>query len=556
MTVKPAIKTRSCCLPFQTSASQVKMPQADMRTLYWTCEKMRNQINWRPHLLALVVLAGTEFSSLRAQDMSNWNQFRGPGGDGVSTAKDLPTEFDEANNVRWKIAIPGRGWSSPVVWKNEIWLTTGDESKKELRAICVDAASGKVLKDIKVFDMIERKVDPAYVHDSPHLNSVATPTSVVEDDHVFVSFGSQGLAGLNRKTGEKVWERRDLRVYQPVRQGSSPIVDDRNLYVAYDGTDQQFFVALDKKTGDTRWKMDRNVSSDWNATLRARGLTPKKDSGGKPGDNRKAFATAHIINVDGQRQLIAPAAEATIAYDPGTGRELWRAMHPGGFNVSARPLYAHGMVYVFTSGLTGYLMGIRPDGFGDVTTTHVEWSTTRGTPHIPSPVIVGDLMFLVSDKGGIVRCVNAKTGDEVWKKRISGNHWASPILANGKLYFTSREGEIAVLPASDSVPDEIVKNRMNASFIASPAVAGSSLILRSTTHLYCVASGYKRTAEQITADVYPKSNAGKAKPKQQTASRKKRLSAFAAKLKEMVGDGTLSKEDGTELWESVAGGRK
>ncbi len=485
-----------------------------------------------------------------------WNQFRGPAGDGITTAKDLPTEFDEANNVRWKIAIPGSGWSSPVVWENEIWLTSGDESKKELRAICVDATSGKVVKNIKVFDMIERKVDPAYVHDSPHLNSVATPTSVVEADHLFVSFGSQGLACLNRKTGDKVWERRDLRVYQPVRQGSSPIVDEKNLYVAYDGTDQQFFVALDKKTGDTRWKMDRNVSSDWEATLRARGFKPKKGGGGKPGDNHKAFATAHIINVNGKRQLIAPAAEATIAYDPDTGKELWRAMHPGGFNVSARPLHAHGMVYVFTSGLTGYLMGIRPDGSGDVTKTHVEWSTTRGTPHIPSPVIVGDLMFLVSDKGGIVRCVNAKTGDEVWKKRISGNHWASPILANGNLYFSSKDGEVAVVPASDSAPDKIVKNRMNASFIASPAVAGSSLILRSTTHLYCVASGYKRTDEQLAADVYPKSTAGKAKPEKKAASREKRLGAFAAKLKAMVAEGTLSKEDGAELWQSVAGGGK
>ncbi|MEC9091126.1 MAG: PQQ-binding-like beta-propeller repeat protein, partial [Planctomycetota bacterium] len=274
---------------------------------------------------------------LKATD-DNWNQFRGANGDGISTASQLPVEFSETENVRWKTPIVGEGWSSPVVWGNEIWLTTGSEQEKELRALCLDLASGKVLKDVKVFDMIERERVEGYLHDSPHLNSPATPTSVVEADHVFVHFGSQGIACLKRQTGEKVWERRDLRIYQPVRQGSSPIVDRESLYVAYDGVDQQFFIALDKKTGATRWKKNREVNTDWAATLRARGFgTGKK---GKPNDNKKSFATATLIEVDGQRQLIAPAAEATISYDPASGEELWRVLHPGGFNVSARPLYA------------------------------------------------------------------------------------------------------------------------------------------------------------------------------------------------------------------------
>jgi outer membrane protein assembly factor BamB len=491
-----------------------------------------------------------------ANRVANWNQFRGAHGDGVSAANDLPVEFDEAKNVRWKTAIPGEGWSSPVVWGNEIWVTSGNRTTQELRAICIDAASGKIVKDIKVFDMIQREVDPAYMHDSPHLNSVATPTSVVEEDHVFVSFGSQGIACLDRKNGDKLWERRDLRAYQPVRQGSSPIVDEENLYVAFDGTDQQFFVALDKKTGDTRWKTDRNVATDWSATLRARGLEPKKNGGGKPGDNHKSFATAHLINVNGQRQLIAPAAEATISYNPNTGEELWRVLYPGGFNVAARPLHAHGMVYVFTSGLTGYLMGIRPDGKGDVTDTHVGWSTTRGTPHIPSPVIAGDLMFLVTDKGGIVRCLEVKSGEEVWKKRLAGDHWASPILANDKLYFSSKQGDVFVLSATRDTPELIARNRLNASFIASPAVAGSSLIVRSTTHLYCIHAGYTRSEQEVASDVYPKSSAGKEKPDNLAGPSGAGLAAFAAKVKRSVVEGTLSKDDGTELWQSAAGNMK
>ncbi len=431
----------------------------------------------------------------------NWNEFRGPSGDGVSTAKDLPIEFGESKNVRWKTLIPDSGWSSPVIWENEIWLTTGSDEKKELRAVCVDLKSGKITKSIKVFEMIERKIDPAYAFDSPHLNSPATPTPVVEEYCVYVSFGEQGIACLNRTTGDKIWERRDLRIYQPVRQGSSPIVDDKNLYVAFDGTDQQYFVALDKATGETRWKTDRNIGTDWEATLRLKGLFSNK--GGKPNDNKKSFATATLIVVDGQRQLIAPAAEATISYDPDTGKELWRVMYPGGFNVAARPIYANGLVYVFTSGLNSNLMAIKPDGRGNVTDTHIAWSTAKSTPIIPSPIIVDDLLFMVTDKGGIARCLDAKTGEEFWRKRLGGDHWASPIYADGKLYFSSKQGDVTVLAASRELPEVMVKNALNTSFIASPAVAGNSLILRSTTHLYCLANGFERTAEQVAADEMP-----------------------------------------------------
>ncbi len=498
------------------------------------------------HLRTLLILLTA--SAVCANE--HWNQFRGPGGNGLADTTDLPVLFDEAHNIRWKTAIPGEGWSSPVVWENEVWLTSGDLKAQELRAICVDLTSGKIVKNIKVFDMIERKVDPAYRYDSPHLNSVATPTSVVEEDRVFVSFGSQGLACLDRRTGEKVWERRDLRIYQPVRQGSSPIVDKQNLYVAYDGTDQQFFVALDKKTGDTVWKQDRNVKTDWRKTLAASGLKPKA-GGGKPNDNKKSFATATLIDVNGKRQLIAPAGEATIAYDPANGQELWRVLHPGGFNVAARPLYANGLVYVFTSGLTRWFLAIDPTGRGDVTSSHVAWSSKRG-PAIPSPIIRKDLMFTVSDKGGIVSCLNAKTGEEVWKKRISGNHWASPIYAGGRLYCASKTGEVVVLPASRELPASVHKNRLKGEFIASPAVAGSSLLLRSTTHLYCVTDGYNRTEQQIAADVYP-ARTVVTKTERGISQKVSKGSALKQRLGELVESGKITLEDAVELYEAANG---
>jgi len=481
----------------------------------------------------------------------HWNQFRGPEGDGRSPAAGLPAKFDEASNVRWKTAIANQGWSSPVVWDNEIWVTTGSDDKQELRALCVDLNTGKIMKDIKVFDMIERRLDPAYIYDSPHLNSPATPTPVVEQENVYVSFGSQGIACLNRQSGEKIWERRDLRVYQPVRQGSSPIVDSENLYVAYDGTDEQFFVALDKKSGATRWKVSRDIDSDFESLLQEKGMRSK---GGKPGDSQKAFATAKLIEVNGKRQLIAPAGEATIAYDPETGKELWRVRHPGGFNVAARPLYAHDLVYVFTSGLTGYLMAIRADGTGDVTDSHVAWSTTRSTPHIPSPVILGDLMFLITDKGGIARCLNAKTGEELWKKRLGGDHWASPLLADDKLYFLSKTGDVRVLAATESAPESVIENELNARFFASPAVAGSSLILRSATHLYCLQEGHQRTAEQVAADVYPAASATGGKPawsKSNQSTKQERLGELRKQLGGLVKAGTLTRQEAMEIFQAA-----
>lgn len=479
---------------------------------------------------------------------AQWNQFRGPNGDG-KTDTEVPVEFSETQNVRWKVAIPDDGWSSPVVWGNEIWLTTGSDEKRELRALCVDLETGKILKNIKVFDMIETPRVEAYPGHSYHLNSPATPTPVVEEGRIYVHFGSQGIACLDTNGGEKIWERRDLICYQPVRQGSSPIVDDEAVYVAYDGLDKQFFIALDKDTGETLWKMDRNVETD--PELAERLATIKK-----PGDTKKSFATAQLIEVNGQTQVIAPAGEATMAYDPRTGEELWRVRHAGGFNVAARPLYTHGMIYVFTSGMTGHLLAVRVDGSGDVTDSHIAWTTTRGTPRIPSPVIVDDMMFLVTSQG-VARCLDPKTGEQIWQKRIGGEYWASPLYANGQLYFSNKDGEVKVFPASREAP-EIISNQLNGSFIASPAVVGNSLIMRSTSHLYRIQTGYERTAAEVAADAQSRRLASKAKGKSGGKKGAKAeafdgdLQAAAARIKQAVAAGKITEEQAAEQYKALA----
>ena len=490
--------------------------------------------------LLLVAVATAEERKTQA----HWNQFRGPDGDGRSLATDLPVEFSETKNVRWKTAIHGKGYSSPVVWGNRVWLTTAREDGRELFALCVDLQSGKIVHDIKVFDVA--KPQSAY----SYLNSHATPTPVIESGRIYVHFGSYGTACLDTNSGKKIWERRDLRCDHRVRPGSSPIVDQESLFVAFDGVDKQFFVALDKKTGKTRWLRDRNVKSDWDATLRARGIDPGEVKKEKPGDNKKSYATAKLIELGGRRQLIAPAAEATISYDPATGKELWRVHHFGGFNVASRPLFDHGLVYLFTSGLTGHFLAVHPTGTGDVTDTHIAWSTTRSTPHIPSPIIVDDLLFTVTEKGGIARCLAARTGEEIWRKRVGGSHWASPLVADGKIYFSSKEGRISVISAEREF-QLVAENRLDASFVASPAVAGNALILRSEKHLYHVARGFTRVAETRLA-FKPKRTKKPRDGSKPGRSTKVDLEALGRELKAAVAAGKLTEKEAIAEYKAAA----
>ena len=428
--------------------------------------------------------------NVQMEDQDYWNQFRGPNGDGKSFAKNLPVEFSEKKNVRWKTPIHDEGWSSPVVWGSQIWLTTGREDGTELFAVCVDLESGDVIHDIKVFDV----TNPQKAYGG--LNSHATPTPIVEDGRIYVHFGTYGTACLNTISGEKLWERRDLNCDHRVRPASSPIIDGDSLFLCFDGVDAQFIVALDKKTGKTLWLQNREVDSDLGAVLKAEGLSDaeieatKKE---KPGDNRKAYATPKIIKYQGRRQLISPAGEVTFSYDPKSGEELWRVRHEGwGWNAACRPIFEHGLVY-FTTGFSKHLLAVRPSGTGDVTEMHVVWSTKRNTPSIPSPLIVDDLLFMVSDQG-FVSCLEARTGRELWKERLraGGYHWASPLYADRKIYFCGKKGIVSVIAAERKFR-LLAENRFEASFIASPAIAADSIILRSLTHLYCIAEDYERT---------------------------------------------------------------
>ena len=390
----------------------------------------------------------------------NWNQFRGPNGNGHAPDSNLPVSWNESEHVAWKVPVHGRGWSSPVVWENQIWVTTATDKGKKMFAVCFDRHSGETIHDILVFENAE----PRFRHPT---NSYASPTPIIEDGRIYVHFGSYGTACLNTKTGEKVWERRDIECNHWRGPGASPILHDGLLHVSYDGYDFQFTMAFDKRNGETVWKTDRDI-----------------EYGTDDGDRKKAYCTSQIVKVNGRDILVCPSAVATIAYDPKTGKEIWRVRH-GGMNACSRPVFGHGLVYIVVGDSGPNICAVKADGLGNVTDSKVVWQMERGGPKRPSLVLSKDHLFMVSDDG-VAQCVNAKTGDPIWKKRLGGNFRSSPILANGRLYCFDLDGVCSVFESNEDEFKLIAKNQLENGCQASPAVADDDLIVRTTEHLYCI----------------------------------------------------------------------
>jgi outer membrane protein assembly factor BamB len=417
--------------------------------------------HWHMVLSLMGVVGG-----LGAGAQENWPEFRGPTGDGHATAKGLPAAWSDTENVKWKTAIPGKAWSSPVVWGNQIWLTSATEDGTQLFVVCVDKATGKVLRDQRIFE-VER---PQFAH---KFNSYASPTPAIEAGRVYVTFGSPGTACLDTRTGKVLWERRDFVCNHFRGAGSSPILYQNLLLMNFDGSDFQFLAALDKSTGKTVWQVNRSIDYQ--------DLTPE----GKPkedGDFRKAFSTPTVVTIAGQPALISQGAKAQYGYDPLTGKEFWRVEERSCHSASDRPLFGNGMLYMTCGFSRGLLLALKPD-VNDVTKTPQEvWRVTRSMPSKPSPLLVGGLIFVVDD-GGLASCLDANTGQEIWRERLGGNYSASPLFAEGRLYFFSEEGKTTVVKAGRQFT-KLAENKLAAGFMASPAVSGKALILRTKTHLY------------------------------------------------------------------------
>jgi outer membrane protein assembly factor BamB len=392
-----------------------------------------------------------------APSAEEWPQFRGPTGQGHSNERGLPTQWNETTNIVWKTPIAGRGWSSPVVGGGRIWLTASVEQRPargrasmSLRALAFDAATGRQVVDVEVF-----RLDRTALLNPK--NSFASPTPILDGDRVYVHFGAEGTAAL-ASTGEVLWRTR-LPYRSQHGGGGSPELHQGLLIINCDGNDTEaFVVALDTKTGQERWRRQRRTPAD------------------------QAYTTPLTIRVGDKDQIVSVGAYRAGAYDPLTGREIWRVSYGDGFSNVPRPVFGHGLVFIATGFQQPTLLAVRPDGEGDVTRTHVVWTLRRGAPFTPSPILVGDELFVVSDIG-ILTCVDARTGMVHYQQRLGGNVSASPVFADGRIYFLNEEGVTTVI-APGKVFNRLAVNQLDGATLASIAVSGGSLFIRSHNHLY------------------------------------------------------------------------
>ena len=413
---------------------------------------------------SLLIVSTLAFASAALAD---WPDFRGPTFDGHAPAGvPLPLQWSETNNVTWKTTIPHKGWSTPVIFGKQIWLTTASEDGHDFFALCVDADSGKILFNERLFHT-----------DTPEplgnkINSYASPSPVIEAGRVYVHFGSYGTSCLDASSFKVLWKRDDLPCKHFRGPGSSPVLFNDLLILTMDGIDLQYLVALDKKTGKTVWKTDR--TANWN-DIEASGL-PRAD-----GDFRKAYSTPLIVEFNGAKQMLTVGSKAAYAHDPQTGRELWKMDHAG-FSPAARPVFDGTNVFVSTGNGKAEMIAVLLGGAGALTETNILWRNSRGTPRMPSPVLVGELLFLLSD-GGIATCLEAATGKELWQERLGGEYAASMLYANDRIYCFSQEGKATVLKPSRTF-EILATSKLDGGFMASSAVIGNAFILRTRTHLY------------------------------------------------------------------------
>jgi outer membrane protein assembly factor BamB len=400
-----------------------------------------------------------------------WPDFRGPSFNGHASADAAPPfHWGEGKNVKWKTRIHDSGWSSPVVYGNQVWMTTSSKDGKKMWAICVNRSSGKVIKDLLLFQ--NKKPESL----GNRLNGYASPSPVIDANRVYIHFGSYGTVAIDTKTFKIVWKRTDLPCRHFRGPGSSPLLYKGRLILTFDGIDHQYLVGLDANSGKNIWKTRRSTNF--------RDLDKHKKPRGN-GDYRKAYSTPIVVTHNGVDQLISPGAKAAIAYDVGTGKELWQVEHTG-YSVASRPVAHNGMVLINTGYGRAQLWAVKLGGKGKLGGNHICWKQTKAIPRRSSPLIVDSLIYAIDDDG-VFSCLDANTGANVWRIRLDKQSFsASPVYAGGKIFLFSHEGIASVITPGRTPPDpkKILTNKLADGFMASPAVVGKAFYLRTKTHLY------------------------------------------------------------------------
>ncbi|MEX2577865.1 MAG: PQQ-binding-like beta-propeller repeat protein [Verrucomicrobiales bacterium] len=385
----------------------------------------------------------------------SWPEFRGTTAEGHAPAADVPVEWSATENIRWRIGVPGKAWSTPVVASGKIFVTTAVEAGSEtsLQARCYRLDDGEPVWETAVFE-----TDPGRAHQK---NSHASPTPIFDGGKLYVHFGHNGSAALDPETGQVLWRQTGLP-YAPVHgNGGSPALFGDRLVIACDGQEDPFVAALSTSDGSVLWKTPRNVEVS----------------------RTFSFSTPLLVEVERSPQAVVPASGAVVAYDPSDGREIWRFRYGEGYSVVPRPLFHGGKVYVCSGFGRAVLHAIRADGKGDVTDTHLVWKEDKAIPKESSPIIVDDLLYVNDDKG-VLSCLDAKTGELHYRERLDGRggYSASPVHAGGHLYFHNGEGVTTVVEPGKTFV-KVAENHLGEYGLSSFAVVSDGFVLRTEDNL-------------------------------------------------------------------------
>lgn len=417
---------------------------------------------------SLITFLTLSFSLSAQKAAPSWTHFRGNHLDGISGEKGLPLSWDDSTNIAWKTAIDGKGWSSPVILGEQVWLTTATGAGKEMRAVCLDFKTGEIIHNRIMFN-------PDSLNRIHAVNSYATPTSAIENGFVYVHFGRYGTACLNTNTGETVWERKDMQVEHIQGPASSLLIYKDKLIVHMEGSDIQYIVALDKKTGRTIWKTDR----------------PKELYDHLEYIGKKAYITPIIVETNGRDLLISNGSAACIAYDPESGKEVWRIVY-GEDSTIAMPTEENGIIYYYTGLETDssgerrtLLLAVDPNGEGDIQKTNILWSVETPILQLLSPLVKDGLLYTVDSRGDFL-CLDTSDGTTLWSEGMKGKFHSSPVYCNGNLYFSSTRGYTYVLEAGRE-KTKFIENKLEGEIWATPAIAGGAILIRTSKYLYKIA---------------------------------------------------------------------
>ena len=412
--------------------------------------------------LKLSVLA-MSFAVLSTAQAEDWPCFRGPGRQGISQEKNVPTQWNASSNIRWKTPIPGEGWSSPIVWGDRVFVTTALDGGKSLHLICLDRTSGKIAWDNELTQQ-----EPKYKQGP---NSYATSTPVTDGRRVYV-VACDGRILAADMDGKVVWANSEFDYYSQHGLAVSPVLYEDMVIVPFDWSspgpnksvgwqtpwDKAVILAVDKNTGKTRWR-------------------------GSRGGSQIAHVTPQIAGVDGRDQLVSGAGGVVQGFDPKSGERLWTVSSPGEGVV---PSVVVGDSMAFTASGFGEetILAVRLGGSGDVTQTHVAWRVKEDVPHVPSMLYVSPRLYSITETG-VISCRRGTTGELLWRERMGGKHSASPVWADGKVYFLAEKGKMTVIEDGPAFK-VVAQNELGETCCASPAISQGNIFLRTERALYCI----------------------------------------------------------------------